>query len=138
MAYPETTFYGIFTAAGTGTQTLISSRFYPFNNVPQGASTPRGHYELDKTHGHHLDGADGLVACESTVQWVASTYDGALALADAARNLADGYHSTTVKSLTLESESPVFSGFDEGAEQGLFVVQQIWKMWVAESTPTFT
>ena len=138
MAYPETTFFATMTNAAGGVYALIGTRLYPFNNVPQGATTPRGHYELDKAHGHHLDGADGLVQCSITTQWVADTEAGALALADAARNLADGYDNATIKSLTLESASPVFSGVDAGAEKGLFAVEQLWKMWVAESTPTFT
>jgi hypothetical protein len=138
MASPETTFFGIFTAAGKGTTALIAARFYPANNVPQGAAMPRGHYDMGKDFDYGVNGAVGKIDTTVTVQWVAATHAGAVALARAAWNCGHGYSSATVQTCILESESPVMGPPDDGSSEGLYVVEQKWKFNMSDSVPTLT
>jgi len=91
-------------AASTAVGALAADRIYPQVAPQQTATLPYMTYNrIDGIHMHNMSGPSGLVNVRMQIDYYASTYSGASALADAARNVLDGYTgSVTVGSTSID------------------------------------
>lgn len=121
--------------ADAGITALVAGRIYPVA-TPQDAARPFLLYRrISSRHHQHLSGGSEVCIADIELACVADTYSEAVALADAVREVVDGYRgtaaygatSTTINSIRLQSETDESFEID-GRDMPLFACNQTYTL----------
>jgi len=120
---------------------LIGTQLYP-GAAPQSIALPFG--LMARTmgdHQHHMTAGSGLIHTSITIDWFAATQAGALAIAEAARLVGDGYtgavtvgaESVTLGQCYMMSDRTTYINRSDGADIGVYGISQDWELWHDET-----
>lgn len=133
-------------AAQAPITTIVGStnpRIFGGNKIPEGQSLPCiVYFEAGSEHFTHMAAASGSAITTMQVDSWATTYVGALALAEAVRGELHGFRTTamgsdSVRFCNLQSQSNDYFPDEHGGDVGRYVVSQAYSIGYAESVPTF-
>lgn len=119
---------------------IVGTRIYP-GARPQGSALPAlGTARLSGAHAHYITGGAGRGDPRFMLDCMAETYAEADGLAEAVRNVMQGFSGEmgdiTITSCTLEDDSDQVDTPEDGSDRVIYHIPLVFKIQYRESIPT--